>query len=140
MEGVNTGTLTVRGAKAADAGVYWMVARNSWGAAASNRAEVVVSVPPVVTVPPVDQIGLKVGDPLILTAKVSGAQPIFYQWKKDGVGGRWSGTPSLTISKTTVANAGKYVLVAVSPSGTVTSKEVTVSFAGVPVKTAGASR
>ena len=135
LSGVSTGTLTVTGAKAADAGVYWMVAKNSWGAVASQRTEVVVWVPPVVTSQPVAPIGLKVGDPLILTAQVSGAQPMYYQWKKDGVPGRWTSTPSLMINRTTAASAGKYVLVAVNPSGTVSSQEVTVSFTQATAKT-----
>ncbi len=140
LSGVATGTLTVRGATAGDAGVYWMVARNSWGAVATNRAEVVVWVPPVVISEPVAPLGLKVGDPLILTAQVSGAQPMFYQWKKDGVAGRWTSTPSLMINRTTPASAGKYVLVAVNPSGTVSSKEVTVTFSQSAANTAAPAR
>jgi hypothetical protein len=140
LSGVSTGTLSVTGPKAADAGVYWMVARNSWGAVASQRAEVVVWVPPVVTSQPVAPIGLQVGDPLILTAQVSGAQPMYYQWKKNGVAGRWVGTPSLMINRTTAASAGKYVLVAVNPSGTVSSQEVTVSFTQPAAKTAAAAK
>jgi len=140
LSGVSTGTLTVTGAKAADAGVYWMVAKNSWGAVASGRSEVVVWVPPVITSQPVAPIGLKVGDPLILTAEVSGAKPMFYQWQKDGVAGRWSEMPSLTINKTTAASAGKYVLVAVNQSGTVSSQEVTVSFTQPAVKSPTAAR
>jgi hypothetical protein len=140
LSGVSTGTLTVTGAKAADAGVYWMVAKNSWGAVASGRSEVVVWVPPVITSQPVAPIGLKVGDPLILTAEVSGAKPMFYQWQKDGVPGRWSEMPSLTINKTTAASAGKYVLVAVNQSGTVSSQEVTVSFTQPAVKSPTAAR
>ena len=95
----------------------------------------VVWVPPVVTSQPVAPIGLKVGDPLILTAQVSGAQPMYYQWNKDGVAGRWTSTPSLMINRTTAASAGKYVLVAVNPSGTVSSQEVTVSFTQATAKT-----
>jgi len=140
LSGVSTGTLTVTGAKAADAGVYWLVAKNSWGAVASGRSEVVVWVPPAITSQPVAPIGLRVGDPLILTAQVSGAQPMYYQWQKDGVAGRWSSTPSLTINRTTPASAGKYVLVAVNPSGTVSSQEVTVSFAQAAGKGSAAAR
>jgi hypothetical protein len=128
LSGVNTGTLTVTNASAADAGAYWIVARNDSGTAVSRRSEVVVSVPPSVTSQPVAPLCLKIGEPLILTAVVSGAKPMFFQWKKDGVPGRWSSTPNLTIFPTTAASAGKYVLVAVNPSGTVTSNEVSVSF------------
>jgi hypothetical protein len=140
LSGVSTGTLTVSNAKAADAGVYWMVAKNSWGAVTSQRSEVVVWVPPSVTSQPVAPIGLRIGDPLILTAQVSGAQPMYFQWKKDGVAGKWSATPSLTIRRTTAASAGKYVLVAVNPSGTVSSKEVTVSFNQTAGKTVSATK
>jgi hypothetical protein len=129
ISGVSTGTLAVTGAKAADAGVYWLVAKNDSGAVASGRCEVVLWVPPVVTAQPVTPIGLKVGDPLTLTADVRGAQPIYYQWRKDGVPGRWSSSPYLVIQRITAASAGKYVLVAVNPSGTVSSEEVTVRIA-----------
>jgi hypothetical protein len=129
ISGVSTGTLAVTGAKAADAGVYWLVAKNDSGAVASGRCEVVLWVPPVVTAQPVTPIGLKVGDPLTLTADVRGAQPIYYQWRKDGVPGRWSSSPHLVIQKITAASAGKYILVAVNPSGTVSSEEVTVRVA-----------
>lgn len=129
VSGADSPTLKVSGAKAGDAGVYWMVARNEKGATAvTTRCEVVVWVPPVVTTQPVAPSGLKVGDPLILTAQVNGAQPMFYQWRKDGVAGRWSSSPTLTINSTTAANAGKYVLLAVGPTGTVASQEVVVSF------------
>ena len=110
------------------------------GAVASQRSEVVVWVPPVVTSQPVAPIGLRIGDPLILTAQVSGAQPMYYQWKKDGVPGRWSTTPSLTLNRTTATSAGKYVLVAVNPSGTVSSQEVTVSLSQTSGKTASAAK
>lgn len=133
--------MTISGAKAGDAGVYWMVARNEKGATAvTTRCELVVWVPPVVTTPPVAPTGLKVGDPLILTANVNGAQPMFYQWRKDGVPGRWSSSPTLTINSTTTASAGKYVLVAVGPTGTVASQEVTVSFAQSAAKTEASAK
>jgi hypothetical protein len=135
VSGADSPTLTISGAKAGDAGVYWMVAMDEKGATAvSTRCEVSVWVPPVVTTQPVAPTGLKVGDPLILTAQVNGAQPMFFQWRKDGVPGRWSLLPTLTINSTTAASAGKYVLVAVGPTGTVSSQEVTVSFAQSAVK------
>ncbi len=142
VAGVATGTLSVAGAKAADAGVYWLVARNNSGVVASGRSEVVVWAPPAFTGTgqPVAPTGLKVGDRLVLMAEVRGAQPIYYQWRKDGVPGRWSSSPNLDIPKTTAASAGKYVLVAVNPSGTVSSKEVTVRFAQATAGIVSASK
>ena len=134
--------MSVAGAKAADAGVYWLVARNNSGVVASGRSEVVVWAPPAFTGTgqPVAPTGLKVGDRLVLMAEVRGAQPIYYQWRKDGVPGRWSSSPNLDIPKTTAASAGKYVLVAVNPSGTVSSKEVTVRFAQATAGIVSASK
>jgi hypothetical protein len=140
VSGVSTGVLSVTRAKAADAGSYWMVAKNSFGTVATSRAEVVLWVPPVVTSQPVAPVGLKVGDPLVLVAQVSGAQPMYYQWKKNGVAGRWSSQPSLMLNKTTPESAGKYVLVAVNPSGTVSSQEVNVSFSQSAAKTLSAGK
>ena len=131
--GAATSTLKVSNLSGADAGHYWLLAKNSVGEVITRPVEVVIAAPPVITQQPYAPTGLKVGDPLTLTATVSGGVPIYYQWIKDGVASRWSVTDSsaisLNIPKTTAASAGKYTLVVLNQFDKVTSETVTVSFA-----------
>jgi hypothetical protein len=102
--------------------------------------EVIIAAPPVITQQPVSPVGLKVGDPLSLTAEVSGGTPIYYQWVKDGVQGRWSvassSSISLNIAKTAAASAGTYQLLVINQFATVASDPVTVTLA--PAASSGA--
>ncbi len=69
--------------------------------------------------------GLKVGGKLVLSANVSGATPMYYQWKKDGAVGPWLSNPTLEVNAT-ASSAGKYKLSAMNLFGTVSSTEITV--------------
>ncbi|NBX05952.1 MAG: hypothetical protein EBR18_07700 [Betaproteobacteria bacterium] len=71
-------------------GTYWLEAKNAYGSVITRPVDVVIAAPPVITQQPAAPAGLKVGDPLTLTAEVSGGTPIYYQWVKDGIPGRWS--------------------------------------------------
>lgn len=133
VEGATTGTLKVSRLSGADVGRYWLVAKNGFGEVITKPVDVVISAPPVITQQPYAPAGLTVGDPLTLTATVSGGVPIYFQWVKDGVASRWSvtdsSTISLTIPKTTAASAGKYTLVVLNQFDKVTSETVNVSLA-----------
>jgi Metallo-peptidase family M12B Reprolysin-like/Putative Ig domain len=130
--GATTGTLVLSNISGADVGDYWLEGRNAYGAVTTKPVEVVLSTPPVITQQPAAPVGLLVGDPLTLTATVSGGTPIYYQWIKDGMSTRWnvahSSTISFTVLKTTAASAGKYKLLVLNQFATVTSEPVTVSF------------
>jgi hypothetical protein len=143
VEGATSGTLKVSRLSGADVGRYWLVAKNGFGEVITRPVDVVISTPPVITQQPYAPAGLTVGDPLTLTATVSGGVPIYFQWVKDGVASRWSvtdsSTISLTIPKTTAASAGKYTLVVLNQFDKVSSETVDVSFAA-PAVSANSTR
>jgi hypothetical protein len=82
-------------------------------------------------------VGLKLGDPLLLTAEVRSASRIRYRWIKDGVGTGWrhaeSGTIAFSVPQTKATSAGKYQLVVANAFGEVASTEVTVVFSSAAV-------
>jgi len=127
ISGSNTGSLRITNVTGRASGLYWLRASNAVAEVNSKRAEVVVPAPPVFTTQPIAPSGLKVGGKLVLTASVSGATPIYYQWKKDGVvvDGRWFTTPTLELTAG-ARSGGKYKLDAINSFGTVSSTEITV--------------
>jgi hypothetical protein len=128
VSGSATGNLKLTNVSASDAGVYWIEATNGFGTVANRGTVVTVVAPPVFTSLPVVPAGLKLGDPLTLNVSASGAQPMLYRWNKDGVTGRWSSSPSLTIPRTTSNSPGQYSITAVNPFGAITSGSIKVSF------------
>ena len=77
-------------------------------------------------------MGLKLGDPLLLTAEVSSGSRLRYRWIKDGVPTGWrvaeSGTIAFSVPQTKANSAGKYQLVVKNAFGEVASNEVVVAF------------
>jgi hypothetical protein len=132
VAGAKTAALNLTNIGAGDMGYYWLEARNAFGGVVTNPVQVVVIAPPVITQQPSAPIGLRVGDPLILTVNVGGAGPLSYRWFKDGIPmaskKSESGTISYALGKTTTSAAGTYKVTVANQFGTVTSNEITVSF------------
>ena len=128
ISGSNTGSLRITNVTGRASGLYWLRASNAVAQVDSKRAEVVVPAPPVFTTQPIAPSRLKVGGKLVLTASVSGATPLYYQWKKDGVvvDGRWFTTPTLELTAG-ARSGGTYKLSAMNLFGTVSSTEITVA-------------
>ncbi len=140
IAGAQTSTLKVTNASGSDAGSYWLEAKNAYGTVMTRPVDVLLALPPVFTQQPAVPVGLKVGDPLTLSAMVSGGPIVYYRLNKDGVAGSWNVTNASSVSfilpKTTAASAGKYSITALNAYGQTTSDTVVVSFATVtPAKT-----
>ena len=125
VSGADTGSLRITNVTGRASGMYWLRASNAVATVESKHVEVVVPAPPVFTTQPIAPSGLKVGGKLVLTANVSGATPMYYQWKKDGAVGPWLANPTLEVNAT-ASSAGKYKLTAMNLFGTVSSAEITV--------------
>ncbi|HEX7654258.1 MAG TPA: immunoglobulin domain-containing protein, partial [Verrucomicrobiae bacterium] len=88
---------------------------------------------PAFTVPPVGQT-LLAGANLNLTATATGSGGLSYQWYRNGILLVGQTGPTLTVNGVTLADAGLYTLVAMSPAGTnQTTAQVTIL--GSPVIT-----
>ena len=140
IAGATAQSLTVSNGSSADAGYYWLEAKNAFGSVICNPVEVTVAALPVFTQQPIAPSGLKLGDTLTLSATVSGGTPLNYQWIKDGHPLRAafanSSTISLVVSKITAAAAGTYTLSVWNRYGTVNSDSVTVVLGTVQSKLA----
>ncbi len=109
--------LTITNLDFSNAGVYSLVASNTYGSVTSRLAflEIMVS-PPFITVEPVSQTVL-VGSTVTFTVGALGDLPLYYQWMKNGTnlvdGGNISGSTAdtLTISGATAADGGAYSVV-----------------------------
>ena len=132
ISGADTAQLTVSNAGGADIGYYWLEARNASGSVITSPVSVVVAAPPVIAQQPAAPVGLKLGDPLLLTAEVSSGSRLRYRWIKDGVPTGWrvaeSGTIAFSVPQTKANSAGKYQLVVKNAFGEVASNEVVVAF------------
>jgi hypothetical protein len=132
LSGTTTPVLSVSNAGGADVGYYWLEARNANGSVITVPAAVVIAVAPVITQQPAAPVGLKVGDPLLLTANVSSASRVRFRWLKDGkpvaAGNAESGMLSLSVPKTKPNSAGTYKLIVSNAFGEVSSIETTVAF------------
>ena len=132
MSGADTAVLSITGASATDSGLYLLEARNAYGAVVTRQVAVVVQSPPVFVQQPQAPVGLKFGDTMTLSATVSGATPLYYRWRKDGVAGRWSVASSATVKlvspRVVASAAGRYPLELMNQFATVVSDEVVVGF------------
>ena len=114
LSGSASRLLTITNVDIGDAGVYSLIASNSYGSVTSQVAflEIMIS-PPLITAQPVSQTVL-VGSTATFTVGVDGDQPFDYQWMKNGTnledGGEISGssTVTLTITGSTAADDGAY--------------------------------
>jgi hypothetical protein len=126
ITGAGSPELCIKGATAADAGVYQLVARNASGTTVSLPVQVEMATPPVMVQAPVAPAGLKTGETLRLTAQVSGAGPLDYAWYKDGRLVLRSKAPVLEVSTIDGKASGNYTVVATNRYGSVTSPAVRV--------------
>jgi len=125
LTGQTSTNLTFASTQLADAGQYFVVASNALGIAFSSVAEVTVQPINVIITGPAS-VAIDDGSNLVISSSVKGAPPVTLQWFKDGqlVAGANSATLSLT--DTSVFDAGRYVLVASNAYGSVTSSIVNV--------------
>ena len=75
---------SVPAATAPDSGSYDVVVTDSCGTATSAAAVLTVLGAPQITEDPADQAVCE-GDPVTFTVTAMGAEPISYQWRKDGI-------------------------------------------------------
>ncbi len=107
----------------ADTGVYELEAINEFDSVTSKA---IVSAPlaPEIVQPPVAPVGLKGGQPMILSVQSFGQWPLSYEWLKYGRPVQRGPNPSFQVARAKSSNAGKYRVVVSKPSGKVSSDEV----------------
>jgi hypothetical protein len=126
ISGATSVPLTISNVQTNDAGNYWLIITNNFGAATSSVAVLTVVVLPSITVPPTNQV-VGLGSTVTFPVTAIGAIPLSYQWLLEGTnlvnGGRISGATNsaLTISNAQPADDGGYSVIVTNAFGSVTS-------------------
>lgn len=120
-------TLLVTNLQPSDMAYYQVTVSNRSGAQASAMAALILTdAPPVITTQPLGQ-SVRAGSTAAYTAAALGAEPLSWQWQRDGsnlaAGGDVAGqaSPSLTISNAQGNDVADYTLVVSNAAGQVSS-------------------
>jgi hypothetical protein len=113
----------------ADAGTYDVIVTSNGGSVTSAPATLVVHpfTAPAFTVQPVGGV-IDAGNVAHFFATVTGAVPLTYQWRKDGVPVPGANGPTLLLGNAQLADAGTYDLVATNGLGSTTSAGAVLLF------------
>ena len=124
--GANSSSLVINNAQGSDAGSYTVDIANPAGTKTSNEAIIVVNAPPSI-VNIVKDVSVQEGANFNLWVNASGANPISYQWKKDGVAIPAGISNFYRIFNATTASAGVYTVVISNSAGITVSDSIKVT-------------
>ncbi len=118
----STSSLLLDPAHLSDAGVYDVIVTNTLGSVVSNPATLSVNVPvaPIILSQPLG-VSVTLGDPARFSVVASGAIPLNYQWRKNGLPLLNQTSSTLVFSQTSLADTGSYDVIVSNVSGSVTS-------------------
>jgi hypothetical protein len=140
--GLSTASLSISNLQVADAGTYYFLVTNSFGAATSAVATLTpIIVPPGFVQQPISQTNI-LGSNAVFTASISGSQPMSFQWWFNGAAltdnARISGsaTTTLSIANLQTNDAGPYQLVVSNAANVVTSLVASLTILIPPMITA----
>jgi hypothetical protein len=131
MTGATNTSLTITNAQTTNAGNYSVVVTNVAGSVTSSIATLTILLPPIITVPPTNQIVL-LGGNATLAVTATGVGTLSYQWQKNGLNlntnSNVSGvnTNSLTLTSVKLSDSGLYSVIVSNIYGQVTSLYVTL--------------
>jgi hypothetical protein len=100
-----------------------VVVSNAGGSVTSNSVTLAIGpsiVAPTIAVSPVSQT-VSVSSTGSFTVSATGTQPLYYQWRKDGVAIAGATNSTLALSNVQVADAGSYTVVVTNAAGSATS-------------------
>ena len=137
-------TLGLSNLNTSAAGNYFAVVSASGGSTTSAVATLTVALPPSFSTQPTNPV-VVAGENAVLSATVSGALPLVYQWRQNGTnlasGSNVTGATSNVLSLTaiTLTNAGNYTLAVTNVYGAATSSVATLTVLLPPTITIAAS-
>ena len=145
LEGATASVYEVTTAQTSDSGVYTVRVSNIAGSVNSSDAIVKVeSVAPVIEPPVIKyqphDVTVNEGDTILLSVTVTGSEPLYYQWFKDGNPisglsaririGYINGYSGLNILQAKKSDSGHYTVTVSNEAGTVTSRTAVVTVNG----------
>ena len=125
-----TGTFGQHDAGGPMAGGGFSVMSGFWSPANSDSYFNPTGTAPVINSGP--QLVLLTTSAAVINVSVSGTDPIFYQWKKGALNLKDATNSSLNLNLAAAGYNGSYLLIAISPYGSVTSSVVAVPLYSAP--------
>jgi len=126
LGGATGSTFSIGTTATGDAGSYEVIVSNSFGTVTSNAATLTVN--PAGSFPAITQQpeggSVVVGLPFSFQVVATGAQPLSYQWNKDGQKLTAPNSPTLSFTAVALADAGNYSVTVKNSVGSVTSQVV----------------
>jgi hypothetical protein len=122
--GIISGVATVPGSFG-----FTVTATNQYGCTGNRAYTLNVYVPPGVNPPAAASVVFGTAG-FTLTMSATGSEPLYYQWRFNGVDIAGANSATLSIALGTLTNAGNYDVVISNPYGSVTSSVVAASFYG----------
>jgi pectate lyase/pectin methylesterase-like acyl-CoA thioesterase len=135
IPGATGPALLLAAVQAGAAGNYSVVVSNSAGSATSAQATLTVveaTGAPVITQQPTAQTSV-IGAAATFTAAASGAEPLAYQWLKDGMPIAGANGPALTRTALQLSDAGFYSVTISNGIGSITSAPVPLTVRATPI-------
>jgi hypothetical protein len=120
ISGATLNAYTISGVFTSDSGIYTVRVSNGAGATTSTNAVLAVGNSPVLTLQPTSLIVTQ-GQTASFSASVSGDQPMYYFWRKNGINIAGATNTSFAIASTVPTNAATYTFVASNSVGTAIS-------------------
>jgi parvulin-like peptidyl-prolyl isomerase len=135
ISGATGATYTITSVNAGHAGIYTVVVTNRAGNVTSTGAVLTVNAPPAVTSQPTAQAAC-LGTSVLFTVTATGAAPLSFQWRRDGVDIAGATTALHTIPAVAAEHVGSYTVVVTNACGSVTSAPAALSLNAPAVITA----
>ena len=101
-------------------GDYQVTAMNRFGSVISSNATVTLDLPPFLTQSPLSRT-VQQGAFVVFSVSAQGSGPLSYQWRKGGQPIQGSTSPSYTLQRASVADAGDYDVLVTDDVGTMAS-------------------
>lgn len=120
ISGATLNAYTISGVFTSDSGIYTVRVSNGAGATTSSNAVLAIGNSPVLTLQP-SSLVVTQGQTASFSASVSGDQPMYYFWRKNGINIAGETNSSFAIASTVPTNAATYTFVASNSIGTATS-------------------
>ncbi|MFM1768860.1 MAG: hypothetical protein RJA22_1389 [Verrucomicrobiota bacterium] len=131
IAGAQGPTLVLANIHPLQSGQYDVVVSNVLGTTVSTPATINVGYPPMILLPPSDQM-VSQGDSTLLLVIADGTPTLHYQWQCNGTNMPGETGPLISLNNITTSQAGIYTVVVSNDFGTVVSDPVRLTVLGPP--------